>query len=88
MLHNNRRRLGAGRLHDHANSRALVADEARCPAQAQARNTAGFVPEYTTNSPTTNWLTHTATPAVVNDQFTITSTISATREFYRLKQQP
>ena len=37
-------------------------------------NFTGFFPEYTA-SPPTNWLTHTATPAVVNDQFTITSTI-------------
>ena len=48
-------------------------------------NFTGFVPEYTTSSPT-NWLTHTATPVIVNGQFTITSTISAPRVFYRLQQ--
>ncbi len=48
-------------------------------------NFTGFVPEYTTSSPT-NWLTHTAAPVIVNDQFTITSTISAPRVFYRLQQ--
>ena len=49
-------------------------------------NFTGFVPEYTTSPPTPNWLALTGAPAVVNDQFTITSTISATREFYRLRQ--
>ena len=48
-------------------------------------NFTGFLLEYLT-TPGTNWLTLTGAPAVVNDQFTITNAISASGEFYRLRQ--
>jgi hypothetical protein len=45
---------------------------------------AGFILEYATNLPTTNWFMDTSSPYIVNGQYTVTNTVSTGTRFYRL----
>jgi hypothetical protein len=47
-------------------------------------NIAGFMLEYASNLPTSNWFTNSSTPSVVNGQYTITNPASTGTRFYRL----
>jgi uncharacterized repeat protein (TIGR03803 family) len=58
----------------------------QCVILTWPTNYAGFTLQSTTNLISPVWLTNSVLPVVVNDQITVTNSISGTQQFYRLSQ--